>query len=112
MQSIFHNNEIYNQVDISQSSSNHAWDENSQKNYHKWDSCIIDISWFLIRYEKVDDYDENDVDISITIDNDYIVVYEAGSTNRSRLLGLRDHSSENDEIEDWIWDDKNEWEEG
>jgi len=108
MQSIFHNNEIYNQVDISQSSSNHAWDENSQKNHHEWDSCLIDISWFLVEYEKIDDHDENDIDIDTAIDNDYIIVYEARSMNHSHLLNLRNHLSENDEIEDWVQSDKNE----
>ena len=63
----------------------------------------------MIKYEKIDDCNENDVDINAIIDNDYVVIYEIESMNRSCLLDLRDHSSENDEIEDWIWDDESEW---
>ena len=105
----FYNNKVYNQVDISQSSSNHVWNENSQKNHHEWNSYIIDISWFSIEYEKVDDHDENDININVIIDNDYIIIYETKSMNHSHLLSLRNHSSGNDKIRDWIWDDENEW---
>ena len=65
----------------------------------------------MIRYEKIDDYNENDIDINTIIDNDYVIVYEIESMNHSCLLDLRNHLSENDEIEDWIWDDENEWRE-
>ena len=65
----------------------------------------------MIKYEKVDNYDENDVDIDIIADNDYIIIYEIEFMNRFRLLNLRDHSSGNNEIEDWIWNDENEWKE-
>ena len=65
----------------------------------------------MIEYEKIDNYNENDIDINVIINNDYIIIYKTKSINHSHLLNLKDHSNGNDQIEDWIWDDENEWEE-
>ena len=109
---VFCNDEINYQINISQLSSDYTWNGNSQKNHHKWDLCVTDISWFLIGYGKIDDHDEDNVDIDVIINSDYIIVYETGSTNRSRLLGLGCDSGGNDEAGDRLWDNEDEWGEG
>ena len=56
------------------------------------------------KYGKVDDCDEDGVDIDDATDNDYIIVYVEGSTNRSRMRSVGDRQGGDDETIDWIRD--------
>ena len=54
----------------------------------------------MIKYKKVNNYNEDNIDINIIIDNNYIIIYKIEFINHFHLLNLKDYLSENDEIED------------